>query len=183
VVNLANANPFQTKVFASKDKLRFQQEKDGQMRSIMIVNLAAGSSIVLMPQQHLYVEQSRPQIPGQGVAFFRPKDVNDACGEWRKVARTETGKCSKIGSATLNGRDTVKYSNVAKGETTYVWLDTKLHFPVKWQGPVSASELRNIQEGPQPAELFEIPAGYTKRTFGKKASPKSPSKEDPDSAH
>jgi hypothetical protein len=174
VVNLANANnPFQTKVFAIQDKLRFQQEKDSQLKSIMIVNLAAGTSIVLMPQQHLYVEQSRPQIPGQGVTFFQPKDVNDGCGEWRKVARSQIGKCRKIGSESVNGRDTLKYESVSKGETTYVWLDTKLHFPVKWQGPVSTSELRNIHEGPQPAELFEIPAGYTRRTFAKEAPPKS----------
>jgi hypothetical protein len=126
------------------------------------------------------VEQSRPQIPGQGVTFFQPKDVNDACGEWRKVARTRSGKCSKIGGETIEGRDTVKYANVSKGETTYVWLDTKLHFPVKWRGPVSSSELRNIHEAPQPAELFEIPAGYTRRTFVKKSPPKSPPEESQD---
>ena len=173
IVNLANANgPFQTKVFAIKDKLRFQQEKGGNLNSIMIVNLAAGTSIVLMPQQRLYVEQSRPQIPGQGVTFFQPRDVNDACGDWRKMAHAEIGKCHKVGGESANGRDTVKYASVLKGETTYLWLDTQLHFPVKWQGPVSSGELRNIHEGSQPAELFEIPAGYTKRSFAKKPAPK-----------
>jgi hypothetical protein len=37
---------------------------------------------------------------------------------------------------------------------------------VKWQGKNSDGELRNIQEGTQPAGLFEIPAGFTKMDLG-----------------
>jgi hypothetical protein len=37
---------------------------------------------------------------------------------------------------------------------------------VKWQGKDSGGELRNIQEGSQPASLFEVPAGYTKMDMG-----------------
>ena len=46
------------------------------------------------------------------------------------------------------------------------WLDPKLRFPVKWQGKDGSGEMRNIQEGPQPASLFEVPAGYTKMDMG-----------------
>jgi hypothetical protein len=47
-----------------------------------------------------------------------------------------------------------------------MWLDPKLRFPVKWEGKNSSGELRNIQEGSQPASLFEIPSGYTKFDMG-----------------
>jgi hypothetical protein len=46
-----------------------------------------------------------------------------------------------------------------------MWIDVKLHFPVKWQNAVASGELRNIHEGMQPAELFQIPSGYVKRTY------------------
>jgi len=37
---------------------------------------------------------------------------------------------------------------------------------VKWEGKNASWELRNIQEGSQPASLFEVPAGYTKFDMG-----------------
>jgi hypothetical protein len=177
IVNLsATSNTFQTKIFSTKDKLRFQgQDKSGRTNSIMLVDLAAGTSIVLVPQQHLYVRESRAQIPGQEVTFFQPYDVEDACGEWGKSAHTKKEKCQKIGHETVNHRDTVKYESTSgKGESTFVWIDANLHFPVKWIGAFGGRELRNIQEGSQAKELFEIPPGYTRRSFEKREAAKQP---------
>ncbi len=175
IVNLSAAsNTFPTRIFSTKDKLRFQgQDRSGRTNSIMIVNLAARTSIVLMPQQHQYVESTGPQIPGQGVTFFQARDVEDACGEWKKMAHAEKGKCRKVGRETVNGRDAVKYEvSPGQGNPSAMWIDVKLHFPVKWQSAVGTGELRNIQEGTQPAERFEIPHGYTKRRFGGPAKQK-----------
>jgi hypothetical protein len=47
-----------------------------------------------------------------------------------------------------------------------VWVDTKLHCVVKTDGAEGSIEPQNIQEGPQPASLFEVPAGYTKFDMG-----------------
>jgi hypothetical protein len=99
-------------------------------------------------------------------------DVNDACPQWKKTAEQagtfkNWGSCTKVGSDSLNGRSTVKYEGVsAKGEKSFVWVDTKLHCVVKMDGTDGGMELRNIQEGSQPASLFEIPAGYTKFDMG-----------------
>lgn len=189
IVNLsASTNSFHTQIFSTKEKLRFQQEiKSGRVNSIMIVNLAKRSSIVLLPQQKQYYESNKPQIPGQGITFFQARDVEDACGEWENLIRlSETSaddddaprksapvkhKCQKIGHETVNGRDTIQYNDATdKGDTSSVWLDVALHFPVKWKNAVSAGELQNIKEERQPAELFAIPAGYTKRTLQAPAS-------------
>jgi len=64
-------------------------------------------------------------------------------------------------------RNTIEYEGTnAKSELSQIWLDPKLRFPVKWQGKGDGGELRNIQEGSQPASLFEIPAGFTKMDMG-----------------
>jgi hypothetical protein len=182
IVNAKSPSPFPTKIFATKGKLRFQQQdRNGNPSSIMLVDLNALTSVVLIPQQHLYVKESKPQIPGQGVAFFQPADVANACLEWQKMAEL-AGKCRKVGGEAVNGRDAVKYENVAADKTvSYIWIDAKLHFPVQWGGPVGTRELRNIQEAPQPAELFEIPAGYKERNLGgNSASLQKPAASGPD---
>jgi len=177
IVNLlAESNTFHTRIFSTKDKVRFQQEdKTGRTMSITIENLASRTSIVLMPQQHQYVENKRPQIPGQGVTFFQAKEAEDACGDYLKIATDEKGKCRKVGHETVNGRDAVKYEvSPRKGDPGSIWIDAVLHFPVKWQSAASKGELRNIKEAVQSAELFEIPVGYTKRSYGSQpAKPKS----------
>lgn len=166
IVNLKVSSPFPTKIFVAKGKLRFQQQdRKGNPSSIMLVDLSALTSVVLIPQQHLYVKQSQPQIPGQGAAFFQPTDAASACAAWQKIGELK-GKCRNLGGETVNGRVTVKYENIAADKTaSYIWIDRKLHFPIKWEDPVGARELRNIRETPQPGELFEIPAGYSKRNL------------------
>jgi hypothetical protein len=174
IVNLNTTSPFRTTIFATRNKLRFQQEHNGQANSIMLVNLAALTSVVLIPQQHMYVKESKPQIPGQAIAFFQPVDVANACAVWHKMSELK-GQCRNLGREAVNGRDTVKYENIAADKSAnFIWIDTRLHFPVKWEGPAGTSELRNIQEARQPAELFEIPAGYKKRSFGAPASKAQP---------
>lgn len=174
IANLsATSNTFHTKIFSTKDKLRFQgEDKSGRTNSIMIVNLATRTSVVLMPQQHQYVENKRPQIPGQGVTFFQASNVEDACAEYQKVSETKKGTCRKTGHETLNGRDTVRYE-VSPGESGLIWIDVKLHFPLKWQTSVGKGELRDVKEGSQSAELFEIPPGYAKRSYANPATPKA----------
>lgn len=166
IVSPKNPSPFPTRIFVTKNKLRFQQQdRGGRASSIMLVDLAALTSVVLIPQQHLYVKQSRPQIPGQGVAFFQPANPATACRPWQKMAELQ-GKCRNLGTEMANGRETVKYENIATDKSTsYIWIDTKLDFPVKWEGPVGPRELREIQVAPQPKDLFEIPTGYTKRNL------------------
>ena len=91
----------------------------------------------------------------------------DACSEWLKLEANKGGTCHKVGSETVNGRSTVKYEGTnAKGEAGAAWFDSKLRFPVKWDGKNGGGEMQNIQEGPQPASLFDIPAGYTKMDMG-----------------
>jgi hypothetical protein len=157
------------KIYFSKDKVRFESaNKDPRSGGVVILNLATQTTTVLMNQQHMYMDLS-PQMASQRMTynFFRTGDVEAACSDWMQLPQKKGGSCHKIGSETVNGRSTVKYEGTnAKGETGDIWLDPKLRFPVKWEGRNGNWELRNIQEGSQPASLFEVPAGYTKFEMG-----------------
>lgn len=169
MVETSKGDAPQAKIYFAKDKMRFEPaKKDPRGGGALIVNLATQTSTVLMDQQHMYMEMPA-QMANQrrGYNLFRVGDVEDACSEWLAQPTNKGGTCHKVGNETVNGRSTVKYEGTnANGETGTVWIDPKLRFPVKWQGKNGAGELRNIQEGSQPASLFEIPAGYSKFDMG-----------------
>lgn len=158
--------PSTAKIFFAKDKMRIESQSANARAGggAVIVNLASQTSTVLMPQQHMYMDMSlQSQSQRLGYNFFRTGNVEDACGDWLKVGNHQGGSCHKVGNESISGRDTVKFeATTASGVVSNFWIDPKLRFPIKWQGKNSDGELRNIQEGPQPASLFEIPAGYTK---------------------
>lgn len=162
-------HPSTGKMFFSKDKVRFESaKKDPRGGGAVIIDLTTQTTTVLMDQMHMYMEMPA-QSPGQRMSygFFRTGDVEAACSDWMQLAQNKGGSCRKVGNENVSGRSTVKYESTnANGETGDVWLDPKLRFPVKWQGKSAGWELHNIQEGTQPASLFEIPAGYTKMDMG-----------------
>ena len=161
--------PTQAKIYFAKDKMRIESQTASAHGSAVIINYATQTGSVLMAQQHMYMEmpmQAQTQRMGYATAFFRTGDVENACGDWQKMGH-EGSSCHKVGSDTVNGRSTVKYETTnASGDVGHFWLDPKLRFPVRWEGKNSGGELRNIQEGTQPASLFEIPAGFTKMDLG-----------------
>ena len=157
--------PTTAKIYFTKDKMRAEpQATSPHGGGAVIMNFATQTTIVLMAQQRMYMEMPA-QSQGQrlGYAFFQAGDVENACGDWQNAGHNQGGSCHKVGNESVNGRNTVKYETTsANGDVSQFWLDPKLRFPVKWQGKNSGGELRNIQEGAQPASLFEAPAGFTK---------------------
>jgi hypothetical protein len=163
--------PTQAKIYFAKDKIRIEPQASGPRGGgVVIMNFATQTSTVLMAQQHMYMEmpaQSQGQRMGYANAFFQAGDVENACGDWEKMGHNQGGSCRKVGNEPVNDRNAVKYESTnATGDVSHFWLDPKLRFPVKWENKSSGGELRNIQEGTQPASLFEIPAGFTKMDMG-----------------
>jgi hypothetical protein len=152
-----------TKVYFGKSKIRFEMSDKNMPGGAVILDYAAQHYLVLMPQKHIYMDMPQMMDKGDQYAFFRIADAENACAQWLKLPKNQGGTCHKVGSETVNGRNTVKYEGVnSSGESSTVWIDPKLGFPVKWQRKNSGGEIRNIQEGPQPESLFEIPPGLTK---------------------
>jgi len=161
-----NATERKTKIYATKDKMRFEPQAEGAHGAAIILNLSTHTSDALMADRKMYMEFTQSQTPGMqqwSRDLFRPSDAGNACAEWLKLPANRGGSCKNLGSETVNGRSAIKYEGTnSKGETGYAWVDKKICFPVKWQEKTDTWELQNIKEGSQPASLFEIPAGYQK---------------------
>lgn len=174
VVNEKSDNSGLKKIYATKDKIRFEvQGRNAAMGpSALIFDRAQMKYTVIIAERHMYMDAPPMMVKPVIEKFWRVEDVNDACPAWKKAAEDagtykNWGNCTKVGNETLNGRSTVKYEGVSnKGEKGYVWVDAKLHCVVKTDSLNGGIELRNIQEGAQPAGLFEVPAGYTKFDMG-----------------
>jgi hypothetical protein len=182
VLNKKSDNVGLKKLYAGKDKVRFEVEGGkGAMRpSALILDETQNRYVVLMGEQHMYMDAPVMMTRAFVVQFWRVQDVNDACPQWKKTAEQagtykNWGSCTKVGSDSVNGRSAVKYEGVSnKGEKSFIWVDTKLHCVVKTEDTAGGIELRNIQEGSQPSSLFEVPAGYTKFDMGAMMQQRSP---------
>jgi hypothetical protein len=174
VVNSKSQRADLTKVYAGKDKVRYEGAGQGSPMGVVaiIFDETQHRYLVLMAEKHMYMDAPFAMVKPMIAQFWHVDDVNDACPGWKKAAEQagtdkNWGSCTKIGGDRLNGRSAVKYEGVSnKGEKGYVWVDTKLQYVVKMEDPHGTIELRNIREGSQPASLFEIPAGYTKFDMG-----------------
>lgn len=176
MVNLQRAENSATaqteaKIYFGKDKFRIEpMKKDPRAGGAVIVDMNTRTTTMIMDQQHMYMEMpatSQMAAHRNGYDFFRSGDVEDACADWLAQSSNKGGTCHKIGNETVNGRSTVKYEGTnAKGDAETVWLDSKLRFPLKWQGKNNGGELRDIQEGSQPASLFVVPPDYKKFDMG-----------------
>jgi hypothetical protein len=176
VVNQKSDNVGMKKVFATKDKVRFEVQGTNPAMgpNAIIFDDTKHTYVVIMAERQMYMDAPVTMVRPILAHFWRVDDVNDACPEWKKTAEEagtlkNWGSCTKIGSDVVDGRSTVKYEGVSnKGEKNHFWVDTKLHCVIKTDGGTgNGIELRNIQEGSQPASLFEVPAGYTKLDMGK----------------
>jgi hypothetical protein len=149
-----------TKVSVSGDKVRF--EVAGQKTSsFAVINVAQRTSTMVLPDTKSYVI-SPPGHLASSIPLFHIDDPENACKAWEK-SMENPGTCKKVGDDTVNGRAAVKYTGALEnGDTGTAWIDSKLHFAIKWEGAKSAAELQNIQEAPQDAKLFEIPSDYQK---------------------
>ena len=74
------------------------------------------------------------------------------------------------GKEKISGRETEKWEHIQsqlQGQRTLrtvLWYDPQLKLTIREEIPGGhVRELKNIQEGPQPASLFELPQGYKKK--------------------
>jgi hypothetical protein len=142
-------------VLVSKDKIRMEMQQ-----AVSIVRIDKKLVWMLLPEQKMYMEM--------------PAEAQNLSMSVEKVP----GEISRrfIGAEPVDGRDTEKYEvtyqNQGKAETIYVWLSKDLHFPLKSAALDNSwtVEYTNVKEGPQPQDMFELPAGYKKFEYGATAA-------------
>jgi outer membrane lipoprotein-sorting protein len=156
------------KFFFSLPKMRMDIADTGQRQNAgpfggkmsMIVDGSSKTAYMLMTEQQMYMEfpmdQNNPMLQRM------PKLQNlssDPCS----VGNEGDATCKKLGSETVNGRACDKWEVTNKsGKKETLWIDQKLHFPVKSSDGQITSEFTNIKEGAQDAALFKVPPGYRK---------------------
>ena len=149
------------KVYVSQEALRSDMQGGPRGESIFIVNFPTKTSYVLMPQQRMYIERKAGDMaPGMGhtpVGDLKPVDPNNPC------SAREGATCKQIGTEVINGRSCDHWEITDKnGTPSNLWIDQKLHSPIKTVSQGTTLELSNVKEGPQDPSLFQVPAGYTK---------------------
>jgi len=133
--------------------------------SSIITDFKTQTTDILMPEQHMYMEHKAGETQGPRSGMMpsiKPlRDPSNPC------ANEEGMTCKKIGVEDVNGRTCDHWQITDKnGKVANVWIDQKLHFPIKTVSEDSTWTLTNIKEGEPSASLFQIPAGYTKMDMG-----------------
>ena len=142
-------------------KVRTELTVDGQ-NMVVLADPSAKSQYMLMPSEKVYMQMPIGQGP-VSMPITGPSDPTNPCG-----GGSGNTDCVKGPNESINGYDAVRWDYTsAEGARTRAWISTKLRFAVKSQDDNGSSmELSNIAEGPQPASLFGIPAGYKKMDMG-----------------
>jgi hypothetical protein len=158
------------KVYVGKGRMRQEMRPPRGPQVVYLIDPTGGHFWELMPENKTVVDMGEMfrKMGGmmgasqQSMATLKPTDPSHPCADSKNVT------CQKVGAETINGRSTQKWEFTSavfgKQSKSYQWIDPQLYIAVKHADDHSVRELRNIQEGPQPDSLFEIPADYRKVT-------------------
>ena len=152
------------KVYVSGSKVRIEIDLPG-VDPVDITNAATQQVISLYPHRKLAVVSSLSSPTNRayygadlGEHPVRPLDSANPC------LTLEGAQCRKVGTEMIAGRKTDKWivSRMAGGQAheATIWLDPQLRYPLKQEDRIGTVELRDVQQKPQPASLFRVPAGY-----------------------
>lgn len=149
------------KLYFTSKHMRMDMEGSPRGEIIMITDTTAQTSDMLMPAQHMYMEfksdQSMGRRPGMAPNIKAFHDPSNPCAD------EQGATCKNLGVEQVNGRTCDHWQITKKdGSVSNVWIDQKLHFPIKAESKTDTWQLTNIKEGEQDASLFAIPAGYRK---------------------
>jgi outer membrane lipoprotein-sorting protein len=152
------------KIYISGTKMRMDMNTNGH-NTELITDGNAQTAYMVVPEQHMYMEMHMDKLQGhERFSSLKNYDPNNPC------ANQEDMTCEKQGSEDVNGRSTDKwlFKNKGSGATTMtLWIDKKLHFPVKnVLSDGTETNLTNIQETAPPASTFDVPTSYRKFDMG-----------------
>ncbi len=160
------ATPASGRIYVSNDRVRIEAPDiaDG----FFIVDGSKDEAFFIRPDQKLFMNARQSSALTQ---ILVPLDPEDPCPKWRAMAASagmlehdSQWRCDRIGEEKILGRATVAYSVASSVRAQrIVWIDPEIKFAIKGlTQDAGGVHIDNMQEGPQPASLFEIPADYRK---------------------
>lgn len=144
------------KYFVAGQKMRMEMpHPSGRGTLVSIVRQDRGVAWMLFPEQRMYREVAIDEADLTGFARqIKDDQVIEELGT-ETVAGYSCRKVKIRTKVTVMGR--------SMESTSTVWMTPKLGLPLRSEhSSGTVSELRDITEGRQPADLFEIPAGFSK---------------------
>lgn len=155
------------KLYVSSGHMRFDLRNPPNPTPIILTNFATQMDDVLLPPMKAYIEHpiDDPHSRGPALAMrdLRPYDPGNPC------ANQTVMSCKKIGVETVAGHSCDHWELNGQDKVLNLWLDQKLHFPLKTVTKDATVTLTNIKEGVQDASLFQIPANYKKMNMNPQA--------------
>lgn len=153
------------KIYISREHMRMDVQSGPGGQAIMITTFATKTADMLMPAQHMYMEFKADETQGRKTGMMpsvKPlRDPSNPC------AYEEGAACKNLGVEQVNGRSCDHWQITDKnGKVSNIWVDQKLHFPIKTVAQDSTWQLTNIKEGEPDANLFQIPPDYQKMDLG-----------------
>jgi hypothetical protein len=145
-----------SKVFVAGQKMRMEMpHPSGHGSLVSIVRQDRGVAWMLFPEQRMYREVAIDEADLTGLSRqIKDDQVIEELGS-ETVAGYSCRKVKVRTKVTVMGR-TIE-------STSTVWMTPKLGLPLRSEhSSGTVSELRDITEGRQPADLFEVPAGFSK---------------------
>ncbi len=143
-------------MYVGREGIRTETSQDNQ--TVWMIFKPTGKSVwTIFPKQQVYMERTGLALEWPPL----PEDENSPC-------RNKNFRCRKNGTQKVNDRSAIHWTihvQSEKGETPYaqMWVDPRLNVAIRESYADGLTvEMRNIREGAQAAQLFELPAGYKK---------------------
>jgi hypothetical protein len=157
------------KIFVGQGHMRMNMSAQGHETAI-ITDFATKTVDVLMIEPKMYMEHKAGANSRRGLGSpgedLKPFDPENPCANQPDIT------CKKIGMETVSGRNCDHWEITDKnGKVINVWVDPKLHFPVKTVSNDATILLTNIKEGQPDSSLFKIPPDFHKMEMGPAMQP------------
>ncbi len=154
------------KIYVSNSKVRI--ETSDFPGGLFLLDGNAHTAYFVKPAQRVWMDAKRSTWLTQ---ILVPLDPDDPCKQWQAMAEiagaADQGKqwrCHRLGPESAGGREPIKYRAISpEGISSYCLIDPQLGFAVSIAREDGVKiELANVQQGPPPSNLFEIPTNLRK---------------------
>jgi hypothetical protein len=154
------------KIYVSNSKVRI--ETSDFPSGLFLLDGNAHTAYFVKPAQRVLMDAKQSSWLTQ---ILVPVDPDHPCKQWQAMAEiagaADQGnqwRCNRLSPESSDGRDPIKYRAISPaGLSSYCLIDPQLGFAVSIDREDGVKiYLANVQQGPPPADLFEIPANFRK---------------------
>jgi hypothetical protein len=152
------------KIYVSNSKVRI--ETPDFPGGLFLLDSSAHTAYFVKPAQRVVMDAKQSTWLTQ---ILVPLDPGDPCRQWQAMAEiagaADQGgqwRCDRLGIESAGEGNAIKYRAISpEGAAIDCRIDPQLGFVVSaYRDDGAAIDLKNIQEGPPPTRLFEIPANF-----------------------